>query len=148
MVLYPISKEELQVKIGEERDEEMKKAYTEMLAGCIKKPEQHIWYTVWMMQLNTGNKQIIGDLSFKGLNKDGSVEIGYGIKPEYEGRGLTTEAVTAMTKWAITQPNVLRIEAETEPNNIASQRVLQKSGFVPNGVIGEEGPRFVWISPV
>ena len=79
MVLYPISKEELQVKIGEERDEEMKKAYTEMLAGCIKKPEQHIWYTVWMMQLNTGNKQIIGDLSFKGLNKDGSVEIGYGI---------------------------------------------------------------------
>lgn len=144
MLIFPVSNEELQVIIGNERDEEMKKAYSEMLEGCIKMPQQHIWYTVWLIQFNDENKQIIGDLCFKGLNEDGTVEIGYGIKPEYQGRGLATEAVTAMAKWAITQPNVLRVEAEAEPNNIASQRVLQKSGFLPNGVLGEEGPRFVW----
>lgn len=144
MYLFPISNEELQIKIGEEPNEEMKKAYSEMLAGCAKFPEQHNWYTVWLMQLNDGSKKIVGDLCFKGLHADGSVEIGYGIKPEFEGRGLTTEAVTAMAQWAITQPNVLRVEAETEPDNIASQRVLQKSGFVPNGILGKEGPRFVW----
>jgi hypothetical protein len=38
---------------------------------------------------------------------------------------------------------VLRVEAETEPDNTASQRVLAKCGFVPNGIIGEEGPRYV-----
>ncbi len=34
--------------------------------------------------------------------------------------------------------------AETEPGNIASQRVLEKAGFIPTGTNGEEGPRFVW----
>lgn len=34
--------------------------------------------------------------------------------------------------------------AETEPGNIASQRVLEKAGFIPTETNGEEGPRFVW----
>lgn len=144
MRIYPASREELRMVIVNEEDEDIKKAYSEMLAGCIKMPEQHVWYTVWLMQLKDDKNQIVGDLCFKGLNADGSVEIGYGVKPGYKGRGLATEAVTAMAEWAITQPSVLRIEAETEPENPASQRVLQKSGFIPNGVIGDEGPRFVW----
>lgn len=144
MSIFPISDEEMKLKIEEEIDEEMKKAYSEMLAGCTKIPGQRIWYAIWLMQLNDISKQIVGDLGFKGLNDDGMVEIGYGMKQDYEGRGLMTEAVTAMVKWAITQVGVSRIESETDPNNIASQRVLQKSGFVPNGVMGEEGPRFVW----
>lgn len=142
--IFPISDKEMQIKIDEESNEKMKKAYSEMLAGCLKIPAQRIWYAVWLIQLNDESKQIIGDLSFKGLNTDGSVEIGYGIKPEYEGKGLMTEAVTAMAKWASTQAGVLRVEAESESNNIASQRVLQKSGFIPNGIMGEEGPRFIW----
>lgn len=144
MSIFPISDEEMQMKIEEEVDEEMKKAYTEMLACCTKIPEQRIWYAIWLMQLNDGSKQIVGDLCFKGLNDDGSVEIGYGIKKDYEGRGLMTEAVAAMAKWAITQVGVSCIESETASNNIASQRVLQKAGFIANGVMGEEGPRFVW----
>ena len=143
-IIFPISDEEMKIKIEEEHDTEMKKAYSEMLDGCIKTPEQRIWHAVWLIQLNDSSRQIIGDLSFKGLNVNGSVEIGYGIKSKYEGKGFATEAVTAMAKWASTQPHVLCVEAETEPNNIASQRVLKKSGFVPNGVMGEEGPRFAW----
>lgn len=63
---------------------------------------------------------------------------------EQKSRGLMTETVTAMAKWAITQMGMSYIESEKDPNNIASQRVLQKSGFVPNGVMGAEVPRFVW----
>ena len=55
-----------------------------------------------------------------------------------------TEAVSAMVHWASQQPGVLSIEAETEPDNIASQRVLEKTGFVPKGVFGAEGPRYIW----
>ena len=51
--------------------------------------------------------------------------------------------VVAITKWALSQPGVIRVEAETDSNNIASQRVLEKAGFIPTGTIGEEGPRFV-----
>lgn len=49
-----------------------------------------------------------------------------------------------MAKWASNQTGVSYVEAETDPNNVASQRVLQKTGFLANGEIGEEGPRFTW----
>jgi [ribosomal protein S5]-alanine N-acetyltransferase len=55
-----------------------------------------------------------------------------------------TEAVSAAVRWASKQPEVLSIEAETEPDHIASQRVLEKAGFIPSGVIGAEGPRYIW----
>ena len=45
--------------------------------------------------------------------------------------------------WALTQPCVSRVEAETAPDNRASQRLLAACGFVPTGTEGEEGPRFV-----
>lgn len=51
----------------------------------------------------------------------------------------------ALVQWASRQAGVLRIEAETDKDNKASQRVLEKSGFVPSEEIGEEGPRFVWV---
>ena len=38
------------------------------------------------------------------------------------------------------------VEAETAPDNKASQRVLEKCGFVPDGT-GVEGPHFVLESP-
>lgn len=41
------------------------------------------------------------------------------------------------------QPEVARVEAETDPDNQDSRRVLAKCGFVPYGVCGEEGPSFV-----
>lgn len=74
----------------------------------------------------TAKKKHIGDLSFKGITEDSMIEIGYGIKPEYEGRGYMTEAVIALVKWAYERPEVTRIEAEAAESNIASIRVLTK----------------------
>ena len=136
------SDEEMSMLAEEQTDEEMKAAYGEMLAGCKEHPEQRQWYAVWFIRLKTG--ETVGDYCFKGLGRDGNVEIGYGIYPEYWGRGYATEAVIAAVDWALKQPGVERIEAETDPDNKASQRVLEKSGFAPTGTYGEEGPRFVW----
>lgn len=134
--------EEMRELIDNETDAEMKIAYGEMLDGCRANPTQRQWYAVWFLCLKSG--ETIGDLCFKGLSKDGMVEIGYGLTPAYWGKGYATEAVKAMTAWAHRQPGVIRVEAETEPQNAASQRVLQKAGFLPTGQNGEEGPRFVW----
>ena len=122
----------------------MKLFHSKMLDGCKQNPEQRIWHAVWNMQLDDGTGRIVGDLSFKGLNSNGMVEIGYGIKKEYEGQGYMTEAVTAMVEWANQQIGVIYIEAETEPDNKASQRVLEKTGFHLNGIMGVEGPRYVF----
>ena len=55
-----------------------------------------------------------------------------------------TEAVKAITEWALSQESVKQVEAETDAENIASQKVLSQSGFVSNGKTGEEGPRYVY----
>ena len=87
---------------------------------------------------------IVGDLSFKGLAADGMVELGYGLRDGYCGHGYMTEAVKAISAWAVVQKGVTRIEAETAPKNTASQHVLMNAGFIPTGESGEEGPRFLY----
>lgn len=46
--------------------------------------------------------------------------------------------------WALQQSGVTRVEAEAEFDHKAAQRVLEKCGFIATGIIGTEGPRFVW----
>ena len=67
---------------------------------------------------------------------------GYGISEAYQNNGYATEAVKAVLEWAFSHPEVIAIEAETESENAASIRVLEKCGFALNGIIGEEGPRW------
>ena len=142
--IYPISLEKMKEIVENEKNEILKIAYKEMLDGCMNHPENYIWYTLWFMELKDTKNEIVGTLSFKGINEKGVVEIGYGTNSGYENKGYMTEAVKALAEWASRQPNVKRIEAETEECNIASIRVLEKSNFVPNGIMGQEGPRFVW----
>ena len=138
--IYPASREQMEAMIASEQDEELRKAYTEMLEGCLRHPEQRDWYAMWMIEQKDGIQ--VGDLCFKGLRENGVAEIGYGILEEYQGQGYATEAVQAACRWAFRHAEVKSLEAETEPGNAASQRVLEKCGFRPNGALGEEGPRF------
>ncbi len=140
LCIYPASREQMEAMIASEQDEELKKAYTEMLDGCLRHPDQWDWYATWMIEKKDGTH--IGDLCFKGLREDGTAEIGYGILEEYQGQGYATEAVQAVCRWAFGLAEIKSLEAETETGNAASQRVLEKCGFRPNGTCGEEGPRF------
>ncbi|HOC33303.1 MAG TPA: GNAT family N-acetyltransferase [Ruminococcus flavefaciens] len=138
--IYPASKEQMEAFIEAQTVDVLKAAYTEMLNGCIEHSEQWDWYAIWMIELKNGTH--IGELCFKGLSPDGVAEIGYGINYEYQGYGYATEAVKAISEWAFKQPNVTALEAETNEDNISSKRVLDKCGFVLNGTIGGEGPRY------
>ena len=142
--IYPISLDKMKEIVENEKNEILKIAYKEMLDGCMNHPESYVWYTLWFMELKNSKNEIVGTLSFKGIDEKGVVEIGYGINDGYENKGYTTEAVKVLAEWASKQTNVKQIEAEAEETNIASIRVLEKSNFVPNGIMGQEGPRFVW----
>ena len=144
LTIYPISDDALKSVIEKETEAELKQAYSEMLQGCQNDPEHRIWYTVWFIKLKSQPGTIVSDLSFKGLNADGMVEIGYGLKEGFCGNGYMTEAVRGICQWAMKQNGVTRIEAEATTENRASQRVLSHAGFIPMGVCGEEGPRFVY----
>ena len=140
--IFTASRHAMEVLINSQTSDELRAAYTEMLEGCLKHPEQWMWYAIWMIELKDGTH--IGELSFKGIDSNGVVEIGYGISMEYEGNGYATEAVSAVVQWAVGQPKVTRIEAETGIDNLASKRVLEKCGFIGTGNIGAEGPRYIW----
>ena len=75
---------------------------------------------------------------------NGYLQLGYDIAPEHRSKGYMTEAVQAITRWASLQPEVNKIEAEAEEDNIASIRVLEKSNYIRTGKKGKEGIRFVW----
>lgn len=147
MLLCPMSDSEIEALIEHTDSDELRTAYGEMLDGCRHDPENRIWYAPWKMTLKESS-QSIGDLCFKGPVKNHAVEIGYGVQQQYEGNGYTTEALQAMTQWAFGQKDVVFVEAETAPDNKASQRVLEKCNFVFDGTMGEEGPRFVLESPL
>lgn len=140
LTLRPTTEAEMRAYIAATAEPALQAAYGEMLQGCLDHPEQWVWYALWEIAGKDGGP--VGDLCFKGLNDAGAVEIGYGILEAHQNRGYATEAVRAAVNWALHQPGVHRVEAETEPDNLASQRVLQKCGFVETGERGEEGPRW------
>lgn len=145
--LTPIGDGEMERLIENERDEDLKLAYGEMLENCRREPENRIWHAVWQMELKERPGTVVGDFSFKGLGADGATEIGYGLREGCCGRGYMTEALRAACAWALTQSAVTRVEAETEPGNAASQKVLAACGFLPTGTFGKEGPRFALCRP-
>lgn len=70
----------------------------------------------------------LGGIGFKNSpNEDGEVEIGYGVCQSYQGRGLAAEAVAAI--WVFAGQGARCVVAETDLENVASQRVLEKAGF-------------------
>jgi RimJ/RimL family protein N-acetyltransferase len=72
----------------------------------------------------------IGGIGFKGgPDTDGDVEIGYGICRSHQRQGVASEAVRLMCAIA-RRHGATNVIAETELENVASQRVLKKCGFI------------------
>ena len=136
--IYAATEEQMEIWIAAQTIDVLKTAYTEMLDGCLAHPDQWEWYAIWMIELKDGTH--IGELCFKGIDAFGSAEIGYGIADDYQGQGFATEAVNAAAAWAFRQNAVNSVTAEVDKDNIASIRVLEKSGFILTEKIGEEGP--------
>jgi ribosomal-protein-alanine N-acetyltransferase len=59
--------------------------------------------------------------------------IGYWIVESARGRGLASRAVALLARWALTDAGLARVEALVEPENVASQRVLESAGFRREG---------------
>ncbi|HSQ56102.1 MAG TPA: GNAT family N-acetyltransferase [Gemmata sp.] len=97
------------------------------------------WYAI-----ASNEATLAGSIGFRGPPQNGEVEVGYSVLPQFQRRGYATEMVAALVHWALGQPGVERVAAETDEGNIASCRVLGKTGFARVGVGNEPGSlRFV-----
>jgi RimJ/RimL family protein N-acetyltransferase len=61
--------------------------------------------------------------------------IGYWVAPEARGRGVATRALVLLSRWAVTEGDVARLELTTHPENVPSQRVADKAGFTREAVL-------------
>lgn len=87
-----------------------------------------------------GGRAVIGNGGFTGRpDAEGSVELGYSILEEHQGKGYATEAAEALVAWAFRHGEVRRVIAHTFPELIASVRLLEKCGFRGTGPGSEEG---------
>jgi RimJ/RimL family protein N-acetyltransferase len=75
--------------------------------------------------------QVVGDVGFHGPPAPSGpvvVEIGYAVVPELRGRGIATRAVGLLLDLAW-RDGAVRVLAETDDDNAASQTVLARTGF-------------------
>jgi ribosomal-protein-alanine N-acetyltransferase len=85
-----------------------------------------------------GNPKLIGIIGHYRIQPENHrCEIGYMILPQYKGQGIVTEAIKAVLEYGFEDMNMHSIEAVIDPDNIASERVLQKNGFVKEAHILE-----------
>lgn len=89
----------------------------------------YLWHSFWFL-IRREDRTAVGSIDFKNVpDPSGGVEIGYGLGKEFEKNGYMTEAVKALCSWALRQPQVKHILAETGLNAAASQHILQRCGF-------------------
>ena len=66
--------------------------------------------------------------------RQGVGELGYWVGRDYWGRGIVTEAIRLFVNYAFGERRLRRLEAHIFAPNVASARVLEKNGFVLEGV--------------
>ena len=72
---------------------------------------------------------VIGEIGFIGPPQRGAVTVGYAIVPSARRQGYAIEAITALSDWALEEPGVQEVRAQTLPDNEPSVRALLRAGF-------------------
>ena len=113
-----------------------------LFLGRLEAAPDHVgWFGWYALAAGDGAAApvLVASGGFKGPPQDGTVEIGYSVLTQFQGRGYATELVGGLVRWAMGQPGVTRVVAETEWANPASVRVLDKAGFTPGVPAAEPG---------
>lgn len=99
------------------------------LAGKVEHWRRH-GFGMWLLRDRESGEMIgRGGLQYTytaGLN---DVEAGWAIVPERWGQGLATELAEACVEVGFEELGLLEIVAFTQPDNLASRRVMEKAGF-------------------
>ena len=75
---------------------------------------------------------------------EGTVELGYRVQPTWRRQGLASELAAGLLGWARKQ-GAVRCLASTVPDNVASQAVLARLGFVRTGEQMDEVDGLEWV---
>ena len=86
------------------------------------------WSTSFLI-VSDIDQRIVGACGFKTAPRNGRVEVGYGVAAASRGQGAATKALILLVTKAF-EAGAKTVLAEVAPDNHASTKVMQKSGFV------------------
>ena len=91
----------------------------------------------WAVTLKT-NPALIGTIGFWRIEKENyRAEIGYLLNPLHQGKGLMQEAIATVLKYGFETMLLHSVEANVNPGNEASIKLLEKNSFVKEGYFKE-----------
>lgn len=77
------------------------------------------------------NAKLLGIIGYYRIQPENyRAEIGYMLLPDFHGKGIIPEAVNKLIRYGFDDLKLHSIEAVIDPENLASEKVLQKCGFV------------------
>lgn len=83
----------------------------------------------WAITLK-GDPKLIGTICFWNISKEHyRAETGYALHPDYQGKGIMQEALTAVLDYGFHIMKLHSVEANVNPNNTASTKLLERNGF-------------------
>lgn len=90
--------------------------------------------------------KMIGSICLWNISDDRTTaELGYDLHPDFQGKGIMSEAVQAVLSFGFQQMRLAKIEAFTHKENQASKKLLMRNGFgyLPDRV--DEGHEWNWV---
>ena len=91
-------------------------------------------------QILLGDSLVVGGIGCHQPPERDTVEVGYGIAPEHQRKGICTEALSQLLE-KLASAGVKVVLARTDLHNFASQRVLARNGF---SATRTDGDFLVW----
>ena len=94
----------------------------------------------WAIVLKENGPEPIGNISVVKINpKVDGAAMGYCMSRAHWSKGVMAEALTALIDFLFDRVGFKRIEADHDPNNPASGRVMEKSGMLHEGIMRQAG---------
>ena len=91
----------------------------------------------WAISLQN-NTELIGTIGFWKIDKENyRAEIGYLLHPAHQQKGIMQEAVAASLSYGFSAIKIHSVEANIDPANMASKKLLEKNGFVQEAYFKE-----------
>ena len=93
----------------------------------------------WAVELRSTGK-VIGQIYLKQIEPPEHLtcELGYILSPAYQRQGYGAEAAAALVRQALTAGGMHRIVAHCNPENTASWQLLEKIGFLREGLLRQD----------
>ncbi len=115
---------------GRKHSEECRETFDAAISALQQFPRKGCFWAI------TREDQTIGRLRLE-VSRSNVGQLGYELHADHWGNGFMTEAVREATRYAFEELRVHKLEAWVFANNLASQSILKKLGFIYEGTLRE-----------